>query len=99
MPLEMSQVITMFNASNLGELLVRLETSSNLSLIMPIRLFVSFQYVDEVDLKKANLKSFISEIIAQLIACKVIVNTQQIRELGVEKVHGDKKEVLLFITE
>ena len=97
-PLEMSKVITIYNEDTLGKWLSKMQHVPNgLTLTGPIKLFVSFQYKSESDLKKANLGNYMKEIMATLVLAKVVLNSQSISEIGIEKVIGSKKEVIIFI--
>lgn len=40
--------------------------------------------------------NYLKEITATLVYEKIIKNTQQIKEIGIEKVQSDKDEVLIF---
>ena len=99
-PLEMSKVITIYNETTIGIWLSKMQHVPNgLTLTGPIKLFVSFQYKTEADLKKANLGNYLKEIVATLILARVILNSQSINEIGIEKVTGLKQEVMIFLQE
>lgn len=98
MPYNTDKLIMAFTDDRLGSWLKAIGgTGKALSIEEPISVFVSFTFESEDVIKKANLVSYLKEIVATLVFERIIKNTQQVTEIGIEKKLGRKQEVNIFL--
>lgn len=96
MGLDLDKVIVAFCADSLAQWEVAIHRQQVLFIKTPIAVFVSIELPAE-RLNQYNLTNLMKETCATLVFEKIIVNSQQIAELGCEKKVGPKMEIRIFL--
>lgn len=95
-PWESGKIITGFTAENLDEVLNGID-KLQIEVLGPIEVYISARFNHKIDFDRASGVTYVREIASSLVSAGAIHSTQQIQELGFEKILGGIGEINILI--